>query len=63
MTYTLRGTLRRGASPDTIAGSLQDAFGTSFLITGHLTADGSYDLEAVPGPIPDGLKLPWEEDQ
>ncbi len=60
MTYTLRGTLRRGVAPDTIAGNLQDAFGTSFLITGHLTADGSYDLAAVPGPIPEGLKLPWE---
>jgi hypothetical protein len=62
VTYTLRGTLRRGAALNTVAGSLRDAFGTSLLITGHITADGSYDLEAVPGPIPDGLKLPWEED-
>lgn len=62
MTYTLRGHLRQGATPDTVEGSLQDAFGTSFVITGHRTGPGSYDLEAVPGPIPDGLKLPWEEE-
>jgi hypothetical protein len=62
VTYRMTGTLRQGATPDAVAGSLRDAFGTSFLITGHITADGSYDLEAVPGPIPEGLKLPWEED-
>jgi len=56
----MTGTLRRGASPGTITGELRDAFGTVFVITGTRTPEG-YAIEGVPGPIPDGLKLPWEE--
>lgn len=61
MTYTMRGTLRRGPTPDTIEGELRDEFGIVFVLTG--VRDGSgYRIEGVPGPIADGLKLPWEQE-
>lgn len=61
MAHRLKGRLRRGATPDTVTGNLRDAFGTEFLITGRRTADG-YDLEAVSGPIPEGLRIPFVDD-
>lgn len=63
MSPRLVGRLRKGQAPGTVTGELKcEAFGSVFLLTGTWDGD-SYAIEAVPGPIPDGLKLPWEEDE
>lgn len=61
MAYHLTGTLRHGSAPGTVEAELHDDFGTSFIITGTKAAVG-YDLIAVPGPIPEGLRIPFLDD-
>lgn len=61
MTYRLVGHLRATEISGVIAGELRcPTFGTTFVLTGTREA-GGYRLAAVPGPIPEGLKLPWDD--
>jgi hypothetical protein len=47
---------------NTVTGELKcEVFGSTWIISGTIDDDGSYTFQAVPGPIPEGLKLPWEE--
>jgi len=61
MTYELTGTLRKGADPDTVECELSDGICTVYLLRG--VRDGNvYRMTAVPGPVPDDLKVPWVDD-
>lgn len=62
MTYSLIGHLRRGPAPNTIEGELRcPTFHTTYTLTGTRAADGSYALTATTGPIPEGLRLDWDD--
>jgi hypothetical protein len=63
MTYRMTGHLQRGTEPNTIVGELRDpTFGFVYVLSGTRTAEG-YALEGTPGPVPDDLKLPWDDDE
>jgi hypothetical protein len=59
MSYKVWGTLEEGEAPGTVIGELRDEFGVVFILTGTLHRT-TYSLEGVPGPTPEGCKLPWE---
>jgi hypothetical protein len=58
----LIGRIIPGPTLTTIVGEIKcEVFGSTWIITGTINADGSYTFQALPGPIPEGLKLPWED--
>jgi hypothetical protein len=63
MTYAAWGHLRLSPNSDTIYGSLRDDFGVVFHITGTRDGVGEYSIQGIPGPCPEGCKLPWEDDE
>lgn len=59
--YQWRGPLKRGTVPGTVVGEIRDPAGFVIVITGTLVS-GGYDLVGLPGPIPEELSLPGDED-
>lgn len=59
--YLWTGSIVRGSVSDTITGELRDPFGFSIAITGT-KAEGGYTIVGTPGPVPEDLWLPGDEE-